>query len=286
MDSGIPEDHDRLIEEYRKKIIQKIEDRTIELPVVPKVATLVFQMLRDLSLGVKQYADVIQRDQALTAHVLKTANSAAYSASREIESINQATAMIGTKVLGQIALSITIKGNFYRVPGYEKEVKEMFRMALLSALFGEQLAKEAGMKPDIQFMCGLLHQVGKPLVMQLVSDINKDRHAAVGVEDALKLSGELHINAGKLIADSWKLPDFIRICIHFHDNFEEAPEYKNEAGMCALSGMLAAWALDGKADDEIINDTLFRKFGIDETGAQGIIGQKENIMERLSAMDS
>jgi HD-like signal output (HDOD) protein len=78
------------------------------LPALPKVAAAVFSLASDRNVTLEKVSDLVVRDQTLTGHLLKIANSAAFGSSFEIVSIKQAIFRLGMKLLSEIALSVTI----------------------------------------------------------------------------------------------------------------------------------------------------------------------------------
>ena len=75
------------------------------LPAMPEVANKLLRSFDRDDLSLNELAGLIGRDQTLSARVLRLANSARYSPSRSVTSLNEAAMTLGTRTLRDLALS-------------------------------------------------------------------------------------------------------------------------------------------------------------------------------------
>ena len=150
---------------YVKALEQRIATNSLKLPVLPHVVREILSAGDDPNVNARHLSSFIHKDQTLAGHVLRLSNSAVYAGTRKIRSLNQAIARLGGRALVKIAVSITMKGEVFRISGYEQYVKEIWEHALVSGSYAQEIAKISGLSPEELFMCGLMHQVGKPVLL-------------------------------------------------------------------------------------------------------------------------
>lgn len=66
-----------------------------ELPVLPEVAAQLLKLTTDVDCEASDIVAIIKRDQSLTSHLLRTANSLRYNTGVTVSSIQQAVARLG-----------------------------------------------------------------------------------------------------------------------------------------------------------------------------------------------
>lgn len=84
------------------KDIQVLVNTSDSLPTPPVIAMQILSAVKDEDNSFDDLASIVKTDPALTSQILKVANSSLYSPAKQVESLAQATAMIGTTGLLQI----------------------------------------------------------------------------------------------------------------------------------------------------------------------------------------
>ena len=85
-------------------------------PPLPEVAWRVLELTSDLYLGVDKLAEVISRDQTLTARILRIANSAFFQRLCEIKTVKHASTVLGNRKIRGIVIAASLGGILYRSP--------------------------------------------------------------------------------------------------------------------------------------------------------------------------
>lgn len=80
-------------------LIDSFFEQIHRMSMLPKVAQAVTQLLNADDVDVKSLADKINHDQVLSARVLRMSNSAYFSCSRSISTIEEAVSLIGLEKL-------------------------------------------------------------------------------------------------------------------------------------------------------------------------------------------
>ena len=230
---------------------ERIDQGTLELPVLPEVAAEVVAATGREECDLRALAELVRRDQAMATHFLRVANSALYLPKTKIVSLQQALSRLGTGAIREIALVISVKTRTFQVRGYERQLKEQFRHSLGAALFAQEIARMRRHNVEEAFLSGLLHDVGRPVLLQAVVDL----HKACGLSpasDAVEAAASAdHAGVGAALIAKWSLPAALAETIRFHHTPDRASEKKGSM-MAALADDLAHHTLDAEPRDEAI----------------------------------
>ena len=202
--------------------------------------------------------------------MLRIANSPAYMPRMPIVSLQQAVARLGLGLVTEIAFAASLQSGTFRVPGYEAELKMLWRHAIASGAFAKEIARLRRANVESAFLCGLLHAVGKPALLQVVADAEKSLAQSplasqsggvgAGVARAVVagLLDELHTSVGSRIAELWGLPRQVAIAIAHYAHYDQAPAFTQEAMITCLADRLATdLTVPGRFDD-----TSLREHGV------------------------
>jgi HD-like signal output (HDOD) protein len=199
---------------------------TQDLPAMPHVASKVLELSGDPNTSADQLHQVISDDQAMTARILKIANSAMYACSRQVKTLTEAIVMLGFDSIRSLVVTSAAR-SLYSTDNarmglkerllWEHSVGSAFACRLLVLERFPQLAEEA-------FLAGLMHDIGKLLlnlqvpakfdeIVQIV--YNENRHFC---ETEHELLGFDHTNVGAMLVAKWNLPPLLEQIIADHHN--------------------------------------------------------------------
>jgi HD-like signal output (HDOD) protein len=239
-------------EELRSLIADQLKRDNLNLPLLPVVANQVLMLSSDPNADATKLSTLIQQDQALAGKILHIANSPAYLPRSPIVSLQQAIAWLGLSMLAGLAFSISVQKGVFTIKGYEKEVRTLWHQALATGLYGKEIARRIRHNVENAFLCGLLHTIGKPLVLHLV--ITSEQSPQVRPSWALmeSLIQEWHISAGVKLAEVWKLPEPVQETIRLYSDqtVHQATSPTKGAIITCLADHLASWLLDPSLHDE------------------------------------
>lgn len=175
----------------------------LDLPFPPTATTKILELCRRDDVDMSELAAVVSSEPTLAAHFLRLSNTAVFAARVRILSIQHAVTRLGTNLIRQLVLLITCHGRAFRVRGREAMAREMLEHAILTAVFAQEVARARGECADEAFMCGLLHDIGSPVVLQLISDIEIETGVRVDDEAVAQNVRRLHEGVGFQIASTW-----------------------------------------------------------------------------------
>ncbi len=236
-------------------LVQRIASNSLEVPLLPDVAARIISSTEE-DFDFKKLSEYIHRDQALAGHVLRIANSAAMSGSTKIVSLQQAMVRLGIKRLKEIVMAVVMKTKVFQTSGKSKKAAEIWRDAAGAACIAREIARIMRSNVETSFLCGLLHAIGKPVVLQLISEIEKNRRVRLSPEQLNAMMERHYVNAGKRLAVAWGLPEAVLISIAYHRKYPEAKSHKKVVAITAAAQQLVARFLERGHQDAVPDNAL------------------------------
>ncbi len=257
-------------------------DQALELPLLPTYATQVVALCSDPSSDARALAQLLQRDPALAAHVLAIANSAALGAREPIVSLQQAVARMGARTLANVALSIAVKTKVFSAGKHLERVQKLWKHSSLSAAFAREIARSRRRNVESAFLCGLLHEVGAPVVLQAVEVIQAKCKLEFAAEELDLAIAHFHTEVGERLVRSWALPEWTHAAARYHHAPHEAPAFSDEVYTTHLADRLA---LNCHGEDELAGlDPVLSALCMYEEDLAALHEQSENIRALAEVM--
>jgi HD-like signal output (HDOD) protein len=156
-------------------IEEKLDREEIELPIFDQVALKLQQELTKGDYSLADIAKMIHKDQGLASDVLKIANSVFYAGVKPVKTIQDATVRLGTKTIFNLVTAVTQKQLYQaRKKKYDYWATPLWSHALGVAYAARWLSRHLGMDQfaDEAFMAGLLHDIGKLLLLKVIEDLD------------------------------------------------------------------------------------------------------------------
>jgi two-component system cell cycle response regulator len=243
-----------------KEILSKL-DSTRDLLTLPQVLKEVLRVVDKKDSSVSDIGKIIIQDVALTAKILRMANSAFYGRMYEISTVNQAIVILGLRAVKALALSTSIfdiVNNKNLKPVFDQKL--FWRHSLEVAVCSRMIAEEINYQPaEEAFVAGLLHDLG---LIFLGNQFPKEyeqiwKRIAQG-EDICKLEQEVlgtnHSAVGRYIAENWNLPNNIKIALANHHNTPEHGKIEENNVLwkiVALANLISKNALENANDYKV-----------------------------------
>lgn len=202
----------------------RIVERMTQLPALPTSVARLQVAINDSRSTAADVERVIRPDPALTANLLRMANSPFFGMSRKIDSVKQAVMILGMRRVYEATVSVAFANVLPKhLPGYEIAASEFWLHCVGVAILGERLARQAGSRaPDMIFTAGLLHDVGKLVIGSFLSEhperlaSSLEGSGATLVTAERELLGTTHAEVGGAICDRWQLPSPIAWSARWH----------------------------------------------------------------------
>lgn len=207
---------------------EQIKERVksiIQLPALPSLAFEVVEMVDNPKTSAQQLGKLISSDQALTAKVLKIANSPFYGFPRKISTIDFAIIVLGFDALKEIIISIALVSSLQKKADNYFNTKIFWDHSIAAGVIARRLARDIGYRVTGEvFVAGLLHDMG---ISVLNKYFHSEYHRIVDIAREMKLPfleaeetvlGVTHAEIGSWLGERWNLPSHLVETILCHHN--------------------------------------------------------------------
>jgi putative nucleotidyltransferase with HDIG domain len=189
-------------------------DPAAAFPVLPAVVAEIMGLANRGDAPFREVDRVVRHDPVLAARVLSVANSPLFSPPGPITSVRVALLRLGWTNLRSILLQAIAEAHVFP-RGPRREIVSARLHAVAVAHIHRQLAQTLGLDGEHAFACGLLHDLGRPMLYAL---LGSNGAPAVVKERRADIVDRLHCHVGEQVAKRWNLPDVVaRACRNHHD---------------------------------------------------------------------
>lgn len=224
-----------LQKEHGKIIASEIADEMERMPQFPESIIALQQELSDPNCSFSSIAGKITSDPALTAEIIRIANSPVYKVRSEITDVDGAVRIMG--MLGVKSVLYNYGMNKVMQSKYDKDViKEVNEHSYYVARVSSYLAsyKKLGKVTEDIYVAALLHDMGKIIVNSMHRDLENnlkklctEKYIPISVLEDLS-KGYNHAMIGSEVAEKWNFPEKYITAIAFHHiPLDVTDEYKD-----------------------------------------------------------
>ncbi len=216
--------------------------QSVKLPVMPEVAHALIRTLNDEDADVATVRDVISKDPALTATLLRMANSAIFGLSRTVSTLDNAVSVVGMSQIRARALSICMANVFVLPQGLNR--LEFWRNSMARAGYAQWLAHALGMDEQQAWLTGMMQRLGEICIAQHNPkhvEIIERKPCAPG-ERWLREHEVVGFDEGQItaeIAHRWDFPDEVVQALFNSASPMEATRFSRMAAVVHLAAWLA-----------------------------------------------
>jgi len=223
---GILDDssNDLLYNQLYFEVTQDMQADKLELPSIPETAVKVRSAIADPNTSSDKIALAIQQDIAITAQIIKVANSPLFRGRDKIEALPTAVTRLGMKAAGNLVTSFTMKMVFNaKTKDVKNRIATLWSHSRDIAAICTVLAKKLkGIDADKAMLAGLVHDIGAIPILT-----HADKHPSLmdnpqEVENTLK---KLTPIIGKMILEKWNFTHEFSELASNAENWEFDPEH-------------------------------------------------------------
>jgi HD-like signal output (HDOD) protein len=137
---------------------------SIQLPPISEVAHELIRSLNNESVSVREVRDIIAKDPALTAQLLRIANSAQFGMPRGVSSLDDSISMVGMARVRALSLTACMAGAFPSLPGLDK--RSFWQYSMACAGYAQWMAVRLDIDGQIAWLTGMMLRLGELLIAQ------------------------------------------------------------------------------------------------------------------------
>jgi HD-like signal output (HDOD) protein len=210
-----------------------------KLPSLPTVASEVMAIASSPDGDAQSIARVLRGDAVLSARLLRIANSPSYAAWVTIHSLQDAISRLGLATTSELVFLLTLRGTIYDVPGHREYALQLWRHAVATAVYSREIAQLRRRRNGAEFMAGLLHDAGAPLVLNLLAKRLASFPVLRESVDLHMLVQEFHTEAGAALGRYWGLPQVVIQTAQYHLSPHLASTDQDVVATVALADQLS-----------------------------------------------
>lgn len=231
-------------------ILSLVND-TIELPTMPEVLLRLNEVMANPDASAEDVAKVVTRDPAVATNLLRIVNSAYYGLQVRVSSVSLAVSVMGFSMTKKVALKAAV----FSVFGRKRDKLSHFdplvfwRHSILTGTAARTLGSISPVFADSHaedlYICGLLHDIGKIIMLEkasakylpMLAKSAQLHRAELDVEQ--EEFGFTHADVGSVLAIKWFLPEDLTIAIRYHHSPSRDPFHRSLSSLIHLADHLA-----------------------------------------------
>ncbi len=230
-------------------------------PVLPISVSRVMEVTNDPDSSAQDLMEVILPDQSLSLTVLKIANSVLFGRPKKVDSLKLAITVLGFNEVQSIALSKAVFNSFNELPRQYKPIIDKFwQHSFICGMAARRIAGDLDYQQDIAFMAGLIHDIGKLVMLQTFSDdyLPSTWMARLSVGDVLddekSAFSFTHDEIGGQLLSKWYFPDTLMAAVSFHHHPDAAINQQAFAYIVQIADILSFYCCNQgeMGEDDIV----------------------------------
>jgi HD-like signal output (HDOD) protein len=204
-----------------------LADKGFEIPSIPLVLIRIIQTLDADTSSAKELEKLILHDPALSARILRLANSAFYSFHTRVKTISHAIALLGMNLVTSLAIGVNIFDSFTKGAKAEAAlINQLWTHSCGVGMIVREIWTWRGYKEkegEFAFLCGLLHDLGKVVLFKTYPNHYGSVFAIAKSETDPSISsfeeenyGVDHTVIGEMLSKQWGFPAELSCVIRRH----------------------------------------------------------------------
>jgi putative nucleotidyltransferase with HDIG domain len=270
--------------------LDEVLRRIHNLPSLPTVVMELLASLGEDDVNIDALALKIAQDQALTAKTLRLANSSFYGMANRVTTIHEAIAILGFRTVRSLATTAALMGTFSGHSRTSFNATPFWLHSIATAVCAKELAKHLDLNPEHAYIAGLLHDIGRLVLISQFQPHYEATMADRALHDGHLLDAEQavlgldHTVVGQTLTQHWKFPEAVQQAVASH----HAPSSLDlpPLSVVVIAANVMAHALDLSQDpDDLVPPIptgLWLQLGLKEKTLRNVLTNAEKQFEGAS----
>ena len=230
-----------LIDRFIHELLDDIKANRMVLPTLPEVAHKIRDIIDNPNSSANKIYDTLKLDAALSARLLKLANSPLFRTQKSIEDLNTAITRLGNRNIKNLVTNLVLEQMFQSdcySPQVQKKLKAQWKYNLRIAAISYFLAKNyTSLNADEAMMAGLIHDIGTLPIIEYAESIPELSSNPAALD---MLVNKLHTRIGYLILKKWRFPEaLVTVAGEHEDLFRDASINLDYTDIVIIATLLA-----------------------------------------------
>src|SRR5664279_1326675 len=239
---------DELAAQIQRALLDQVAADRISLPAMPRVAARAFTLLRKRDFSISEVAAVIETDPVVAARLVHLANSVAFATYMKMESVLACVNRLGARELSFFLMETAAR---QLVECHDPRIAQicdgLWEHSLSVAILSHDLgAALPGLDAEAAYLAGLLHDIGRPLVAEMLLDaearlLGKRVDRWIMPSKWLGIIVQCERTVGLAVTRAWTLPESVVDAVGLCDQYDTERPFRL-ANVVRLANALAAVA--------------------------------------------
>jgi len=217
----------------------RLDSPDVAIPMLPDFAHRVIDMVSDEDVSVAQLASVVSKDQVLASRLLGLANSAYFAAMSEISTVQEAIVRMGTAAVRNLVVTVCFYSRMQDRNVYGERGKPLLEHGIGTAYMARLVAEWADSDEEEAFMYGLLHDIGKLVILKAAYDVRRQVGTPIPDDVLDEVMREMHPHVGAVVLRRWRLPSMLDEPIVCHHDWQLAKVAPKKAAITYFANRLS-----------------------------------------------
>jgi HD-like signal output (HDOD) protein len=205
---------------FLEEVLIALRADELRLPVLPDSVSRVMRSINKADVDIGEVALLVALDPVLAVKIVGVANSAYCRGVEPVVSIRSALMRMGLQQARNVVVAVALRSSLFRAYGFESEAQAVWLHSLFSAFVTQALLREVPPRQDTGFLLGLIHDVGKIVVLSFAAERHsgESRHSGPSPAVVGEVEDLVHARLGALAVDSWGFSgEFTEVIANHHE---------------------------------------------------------------------
>jgi putative nucleotidyltransferase with HDIG domain len=217
----------------------RLDSPDVAIPMLPDFAHRVIDMVSDEDVSVAQLSSVVSKDQVLASRLLGLANSAYFAAMSEISTVQEAIVRMGTAAVRNLVVTVCFYSRMQDRNVYGERGKPLLEHGIGTAYMARLVAEWIDTDEEEAFMYGLLHDIGKLVILKAAYDVRRQLGAPIPEDVLDEVMREMHPHVGAVVLRRWRLPSMLDEPLVCHHDWQAAKVAPKKAAITYFANRLS-----------------------------------------------
>lgn len=233
-----------------------------KIPMLPAHVREIAAMAFDPEVTVQRIAAAVETDPVLAMQVIRMSNSAASASATEIKNITAAVTRLGTQTVRNVVVAGCLNAQLVDPKIYGAQGRQVVDHCLGTAILASSLGQRNGTSGEM-FLAGLLHDVGKLLILKLAHDFRLQYPDTATQEEVDGIMASRHAQMGGWLAGRWNMPAALSDPIVWHHDPDWAEDLMPAATIYGANRLAHRYGFGCDANPaELLDDPIMKEAGL------------------------
>jgi putative nucleotidyltransferase with HDIG domain len=183
----------------------------------------------------------------------------------EISTVQDAIVRMGTAAVRNLVVTVCFYSRMQDRNVYGERGKPLLEHGIGTAYMARLVADWAGTDEEEAFMYGLLHDIGKLVILKAAYDVRRQIGTPVPEDVLDEVIREMHPHVGAVVLRRWRLPSMLDEPIVCHHNWQAATVAPKKAAITYFANRLSHRYGFGCASDgpDLLADPVCAELNVD-----------------------